>query len=226
MTHRYRLAGLFAMAARPLNYIINENRDIEDFYGHWTATHEFSHLMLPYISSRHRWVSEGFAQYYQNLLLARAGHYSERRAWQELYEGFQRGRGSAVGRSPNDVAQGGWRDGTMKIYWTGAVIALMGDVALREQSGGEQSLDTVLRELMSCCLPSERMWTGPEFYAKLDEISGRDIFLPMYRRYAESTDFPNAMPLLTRLGVEFERNRVRLNDRAELADMRSEMTGN
>ena len=207
-----------------IELFINENRPIEDYYGHWTATHEFTHLMTPYITSRHRWVSEGFAQYYQNLLLARAGHYSEQRAWQELYEGFQRGRGSAVDRTPNEVANGSWRGGTMRIYWTGAVVALMGDVELRERSNGAESLDTVMQELMECCLPSDRMWSGPEFYAQLDEIAGRPVFMPLYRRYADSTAFPDAMPTLERLGVLVENERVSFDDDAELADIRSEMT--
>ncbi len=207
-----------------IELFINENRPIDDYYGHWTATHEFSHLMTPYITSRHRWVSEGFAQYYQNLLLARAGHYSEQRAWQELYDGFERGRGSAIGRSPNEVADGSWRGGTMRIYWTGAVVALMGDVELRERSNGRQSLDTVMQELMECCLPSDRMWSGPEFYQQLDRIAGRAVFMPLYRQYANSTDFPDAMPTLARLGVDVENERVSLNDSAELAEIRSEMT--
>ncbi len=207
-----------------IELFINENRDIEDFYGHWTATHEFSHLMVPYITSRHRWVSEGLAQYYQNVLLARAGHQSERQAWQELYEGFERGRGSAVGRSPNDVANGSWRDGTMKVYWTGAVVALLGDVELRAGSDGQQSLDTVLRELWECCLPSDRTWSGPELYRQLDDIAGRPIFMPLYRRYANSTDFPDAMPTLARLGVKIENDRVRLTEDAELAEVRSAIT--
>ena len=207
-----------------IELFVNENRPIEDYYGHWTATHEFSHLMTPYITSRHRWVSEGFAQYYQNLLLARAGHYSEQRAWQELYEGFERGRGSAIGRSPNEVANGGWRGGTMKIYWTGAVVALLGDVELRERSNGAQSLDTVLKELMECCLPSDRMWSGPEFYQELDAIAGRPVFMPLYRQYANSTEFPDAMATLARLGVEIEDETVSLRDDAELSAMRRRMT--
>ena len=69
-----------------IELMINENRPIREYYDNWTATHEFSHLMLPYIRRPHRWVSEGFASYYQNMLLARSGHYSEQRAWQKLWE--------------------------------------------------------------------------------------------------------------------------------------------
>ena len=139
-------------------------------------------------------------------------------------EGFERGRGSALGRSPNEVANGGWRGGTMRIYWTGAVVALLGDVELRETSNGEQSLDTIMQELMECCLPSDRMWSGPEFYEQLDEIAGRPVFMPLYRQYADSADFPDAMPTLARLGVDIDDERVSLNDDAELSAIRTEMT--
>ena len=51
--------------------------------------------MLPYITSRHRWMSEGFASYYQNILMARAESIHRReRAWKKLWDGFERGRQS------------------------------------------------------------------------------------------------------------------------------------
>jgi len=64
---------------------IDQGRPIEEFLKDWTATHEFSHLMLPYMHSQQKWVSEGFAQYYQNVLLARSGTYDDLTAWQKLY---------------------------------------------------------------------------------------------------------------------------------------------
>lgn len=54
---------------------VNSERPIDDFYSDWTATHEFSHLMLPLLSQRYRWISEGFASYFQNILMSRAGRY-------------------------------------------------------------------------------------------------------------------------------------------------------
>lgn len=51
---------------------IDADRPIGEFYADWTLTHEFSHLMLPRISWRQRWISEGFASYYQNVQIGRA----------------------------------------------------------------------------------------------------------------------------------------------------------
>ena len=42
---------------------VNPDRPIEEYYADWTATHEFSHLMLPLLKQRYRWISEGFASY-------------------------------------------------------------------------------------------------------------------------------------------------------------------
>jgi hypothetical protein len=200
---------------------VNQSRPIDEFYDDWTATHEFSHLMLPYISSRHRWVSEGFASYYQNILLARANRYTEERAWQKLWDGFERGRQSRPEMSPNEAARGGIRAATMKIYWSGAAIALMADVELRQRSNGEESLDTVLDKLQQCCLPSARTWSGTELFGKLDTFIDEPVFMPLYRHYANTTGFPDVRPMLNRLGVEVEDGEVVLQRRAQLATIRS-----
>lgn len=208
-----------------IELFIDESKPIDAYYDDWTATHEFSHLMLPYLRSRHRWISEGFAQYYQNLLLARAGQYTEERAWRKLYEGFDRGRKSSPDMTPNEAAVGDRRAATMKIYWTGAALALIADVELRKRSNGEQSLDVVLQALQRCCLPAEKMWSGEELFAKLDTFLDEPLFMPLYRRHANTAGFPEVWPLLTRLGIVHEYDVIRLNQDAELAALRREMTG-
>ena len=200
---------------------INPARPIEEFYDNWTATHEFSHLMLPYISDKHRWVSEGFASYYQNVLMARAGRYTEERAWQKLWEGYGRGMDSRPEMTMNQAASAGIRAATMKIYWSGAALAMMADVELRQRSNGAESLDTVLGRLQECCIPSERMWSGPEFFTRLDTFVDEPVFMPLYRRYANTTGFPDAQGMLEQMGVRYEGRRVRLADDAELAEIRS-----
>lgn len=203
---------------------INQTRPLTAFLDDWTATHEFSHLMLPYVSREHRWISEGFAQYYQNVLLARAGAYDPQRAWQKLYEGFERGRRSRPELSPNDAAEGGARAGTMKVYWSGAAIALMADVRLREESNGEQTLDDVLQSLQSCCLPSDRVWSGPELFATLDQLAGKNVFMPLYNRYANTIGFPDTSPTFAALGMKIDDGRVRIQSESQLPGMRAAIT--
>lgn len=204
---------------------VNADRPIEEFYADWTATHEFSHLMLPLVGDRHKWISEGFASYYQNVLMSRAGRYSPLKAWTKLYEGFERGQASRPGLSPNEAAASGVRRARMKIYWSGAAIALLADVELRERSGGEESLDIALDRLQRCCLPSNRQWSGPELFAKLDRLVDEPVFMPLYRRYADKAGFPEVQTALQRLGVEAAGNKVRLAHDAELVHIRSAIAG-
>ncbi len=203
---------------------VNIERPIDEFYADWTATHEFSHLMLPYLGDRHRWISEGFASYYQNVLMSRAGRYTAEDAWRKLGAGFERGRASRPELSPNEAASAGVRQARMKIYWSGAAVALLADVELRERSGGKESLDVVLDRLQRCCLPSDRTWSGPELFSKLDSLVEEAVFMPLYRRYANRAGFPDTRGAFTRLGVEVDGSGVRLRAYAELADIRSAIT--
>lgn len=207
-----------------IELMINPDLPIADYFREWTPTHEFSHLLLPYLDDAQRWISEGFAQYYQNVLLARAGQYSAQAAWQEISEGLERGRNSAPGMSPNEAAQQASRGTRMKVYWSGAALALMADVELRRRSGGRDSLDTVLGDLGRCCLPSAHTWSGSELFSKLDEFLDKPLFVALYQRHANARTFPDARSLLTKLGVIVEEEQVRLDDEAEFAAIRTAIT--
>jgi len=207
-----------------IELLIDQRRPIDAFLEDWTATHEFSHLLLPYMRRKQKWVAEGFAQYYQNVLLARSGTYDDLKAWQKIYEGLERGRQSRPELSPNEAAAGRMRGGWMKVYWSGAAIALMADVSLREQSGGEETLDLVLDKLQACCLPSDRVWSGPELFAKLDSLTDYPVFMKLYRRYADTAGFPDVQPLFERLGLSVSNGKARLRRHAELANIRLSIT--
>jgi len=199
---------------------VDQTQPLENLLSDWTATHEFSHLMLPYVDRRHRWISEGFAQYYQNVLLTRSGAYDDLYAWQKIYAGLERGRQSRPDLSPNGAAAGGARSGLMKVYWTGAAIALLADVQLRERSGGRESLDDVLDKFQACCLPSDRIWTGPELFAKFDELAASPVFMPLYRQYADTVGFPHTSELLGRLGLAVNDGKIEILADAELHAIR------
>jgi predicted metalloprotease with PDZ domain len=84
----------------------------------------------------------------------------------------------------------------MKIYWSGAALALMADVELRHRSGGAESLDLVLDRMQACCLPSRRTWSGRELFEKFDSLIDEPLFVRLYERYANTRGFPEFEPLL------------------------------
>lgn len=192
-----------------IELLVDPGQAEESFLEDWTATHEFTHLMLPYVGRSDRWVSEGFAQYYQNVLLARAGRYSPEDAWRRIGEGLERGRQSAPHLSPGEAASAAERNTRMKIYWSGAALALMADVELRRRSGGRESLDVVLDRFQACCLPSRRTWTARELFAEFDRLVEAPLFVDLYDRHANAAGFPDFDDYLTA---------------AELAEIRAAIT--
>jgi predicted metalloprotease with PDZ domain len=112
----------------------------------------------------------------------------------------------------------------MKVYWSGASLALMADVELRRRSGGTESLDRVLDRFQRCCLPSARSWSGVELFEKFDTLLDKPIFMNLYRQYADAVDFPDARPVLEQLGIEIRDGQFHLNDNAELAFIREAIT--
>ena len=94
MAHVIRGGGLAA------EFFVDETRPLQEFVDDWTATHEFSHMLMPYVSIRDRWLSEGIASYYQNVLRARNGRLTETKAWQKPIRRIQAGRKCNAWRFP------------------------------------------------------------------------------------------------------------------------------
>ena len=187
-----------------IQFYVNPTFPLDDFISDWTAYHEFSHLFIPFPGRADIWFSEGLASYYQNVLLFRAGLLSEQEAWQKLYDGFERAR--ADDRFPEmtlDELSRKMREthAFMRIYWSGALYILQGDMQLRAATDSKLTLDKVLKEFGACCLNLERNWTGPEIAAEFDRIAGQPIFLPLYKTYETTTAIPPFMETLEAAGV-------------------------
>lgn len=192
--------------AAAVHFEVNQRRPLRDFVDDWTAAHEMSHLLLPYISLNESWLSEGIASYYQNIARARSGALSPEDAWQRMHSSFRRAAEWAARTPSVTLAQANarmYRDGGyMRVYWGGAAILMLADVQLREQSGGAQSLDTVLGKFAQCCLDPDPEWTSRQVLAKWDEISGTRIFSALYAQYVEAGGFPDLAPTYARIGLE------------------------
>lgn len=162
----------------------------------WTAVHELSHLFHPYLGNQGRWLAEGLASYYQNILRARTGLTTPEDAWRKLDAGFERGRRAAAGTPLDALGRGD--GGTMRIYWGGAAFWLEADVALRQRG---RSLDAVLATYSNCCLRGTEHVMPANFVAALDRVGGDGVFADLYARYAASTSFPSLDDAYRALGV-------------------------
>lgn len=204
-----------------VHFVINQRRPIDEFYDDWTATHEFSHLFLPFVTSDDAWVSEGIATYYQNVLGARGGRISVHDAWSYLHTGFGRGQRDAKGLTLSEATRRMHRGGYyMRVYWSGAAIMLLADLRLRQMSGGSQSLDTALEALNDCCSQSQREWSGVELLARLDEITQTSVFSDLLAEHIDSDRFPDLSIAYRDLGLVPLGGDIDLASEAPLAHVR------
>lgn len=195
---------------------VRRNASAEELRSDWTAVHEFSHLRHPYLGDSGRWLAEGLASYYQNVLRARAGMLDPGDAWERLDAGFR--RGEAVGPGPRLDALGRRRGATMRVYWAGAAYWLEADLALRRTR--DTSLDAVLDRYAGCCLRGTASVAPAAFVAELDRIAGGDAFTTLYLRYAAMRSFPALGDAYRSLGIERSGNGLRLSEASETVRLR------
>ncbi|MDI9238309.1 hypothetical protein QLQ15_05210 [Lysobacter sp. LF1] len=165
---------------------VRRDASVEELRADWTAVHELSHLFHPYLGDDGRWLAEGLASYYQNVLRARAGMLTPEQAWRLLDAGFGRGRREDSGVPLTELARR--HRGTMRVYWAGAAFWLEADIALRRDH--DTSLDEVLARYSACCLRGVGEVPPRTFLASLDELSRSRVFSTLYERYADSRTFP------------------------------------
>lgn len=191
-----------------LLFVVVPEFPIDDFYRDWTATHEFTHQLLPNINWEDKWLSEGLASYLEYVLMAQSNWITKEEAWYALYKGLKRGEKGTkkTKREPlketmNNRQKNDRTGRTMRIYWSGALFFMKADLKLRELSNNKVGLNHILNKLNRCCELHEEMWSGSRLTAKLDELSESDIFSELYKEFREGVNFPEYEDTLNRLGV-------------------------
>lgn len=190
----------------------------------WTGYHELAHLLIPYRGWGDAWFSEGVATYYQTILQARSGLLSEQQAWQQLCDGFQRGRAEARfdGQTLQAISDTMREEGGfMRVYWSGAWYFLAIDIRLRQQSGGKTTLDHALQKLNQCC--ADQKLSVPEMVSKLDELNEVLLFQEFYDRLSLATQMPEYEKIFSSLGVIITDDKVHLQDAGPGASLRREV---
>lgn len=190
----------------------------------WIAVHEMSHLAIPFVSLGEPWLSEGLATWYQNVLRARAGVISEREAWAELLDGFERGRSSITGKTLlEDSADMFETANFWRVYWAGTALVMLADVEIRRATGGARSLDGALHALSHCCLDTNLTLDALELVDRIDDVVGQPVFGDIARAGRADRRFPDTDGVLRALGVLDVRGRLALDDRAPLAHIRRQI---
>lgn len=203
-----------------VSFHVNPSANLEEFLADWTATHEFSHLLLPYPGKPDIWISEGFASYYQYILMMRNGTLSQQAGWQKIADGFARGAADTNQLVRLDVASREMRQrrAYKRVYWSGAHFFLEADIALRTLG---HSLDQVIATFLICCRDRQIEWDGPQLVAALDEAANQSLFSPLFLSYQQSTELPDYHRSLALLGITVTDGQVSVSDNPELTARRN-----
>jgi len=182
-----------------------------ELLGGWTTTHEVLHHTMPFIAEP--WMAEGWVSYYTELVRTRAGHRSEREGWQALFEAFERGRTTSVGDRTLRQASATMHAhrGYQRVYWGGAAIAFLTDVALRTSS--VHTLDAAVAELARLHpVPTAKRLSAHGLLEALDAWHGQPVFTEVAAANLDVTDFPSVAPAFATLGIGVVDGEVVLHD--------------
>ena len=180
-------------------------------------------MFHPYLGDEGRWLAEGLATYWQNVLRARAGSLSHLQAWEELHDGFERGRAQTRGARTLGQASGAMmrEHAFLRTYWAGAAYWLAVDVELRRASDGRLSVEQALRRFRDCCFTPPREWSPAAFVSKLDSLLGTNVFAPRWREADAQTHFPDLATYYAELGLVVAADgKIHVDDSAPSASIR------
>lgn len=114
--------------------VVNPKASASSLKNDWTIYHELSHLLIPYDGYGPRWLSEGIASYYQNIVQHRSGLFDSETMWLKLIGGFERGRKQTNYKNftlAHVSDHLGENRNYMRVYWSGALYWLTVDAKLR-----------------------------------------------------------------------------------------------
>ncbi len=183
----------------------------------WMAPHELFHTGVPRIHPRTPWLAEGLATYFAAVARARAGKIDRARLWRMLLAGARDADGD--GSLGTASATLGRHHDYDRVYWGGASVALLMDLALR-RAGVSGGLPARLEALRRATHDAMDVVTPERALRALD--GGLGVLGPLVERHVAGAVSPRvALDALWRpLGVSGDGDGARLDDRAPLAPLR------
>jgi predicted metalloprotease with PDZ domain len=159
------------------------------------------------------WVMEGFTSYYDELILRRAGYYTEDEYINTLFSSInsvenQPGtRVQPVAHSSFDAWIKAYRpnensyNSTISYYSKGQVLAALFDAMIVANSKGKRSLDDLMRRLYDeYFVRLKRGFTESEFKKELESLTGAKLD-DFYAKYIHGTDVIDYDGILSKVGV-------------------------
>ncbi len=175
--------------AQGAHFHVDPSYSLDDFLHDWTAPHELSHLIIPYLGAQNAWFAEGFASFMQYQVMQRMETLNSKQALEKYIWHIQRANSrfifpqqTFVKAAPTLRARGLYPT----MYWGGAVYFLRVNHRLAAK---DTSLIKILRQYLKCC--RMRDWQSLQDLNKtFDKISNSDFFSEELRYFQQHRGFP------------------------------------
>ena len=175
-----------------VNFHVDPNFSTSQFMNDWTAAHELSHLLLPYLGRDNSWYAEGFASFMQYQILHALNLLSK----EAIDAEYQRRLDKAESNYTFDQLPFALTAKKLRaqrkyptMYWGGAAYFLKVDQALRANGG---SLLKTLQDYIECCRQNSSDLNT--LTQDLDRISGMDTFSHELSVFQFQPGFPKYTP--------------------------------
>jgi hypothetical protein len=180
---------------RDVHFHVDTSHAWDTFKDDWTAPHELTHLMFPYLGDSGAWFSEGIASYLQYQIMYANNSIDWSEGIARYKDRFRHAR--SQGRKELSIVDLSREAGKLglyvRLYWGGAVYFMQVDKRLYEER--RMRLTQVIRQYMHCCYkgPGARVATMIKTF---DRISNSKIFTETYYNTVAKNSFPDTKEAL------------------------------
>jgi len=166
-----------------VHFYVNPEYPLEAFQQDWTASHELSHLSLPFLGREKMWFAEGYASFMQWYLLEKQGVLDSAVVHQKYRDRIDRAMLRLESDKPfpelcEELLQ---RHDYPSIYWGGACYFFQVNQQLKAEH--ETDLFAVIRIYQTRGRMKDK--TLEELVQSLDRISGSSIFTDHLKVFIE-----------------------------------------
>lgn len=186
----------------------------QDLSEDWTLTHELAHLGFPNVAQRHHWIEEGLATYIEPIARFKMGLRTERSVWSEWYHSMEQGQPEEGDRGLDHTRTWG------RVYWGGALFALVADIEIRRQSQNRVGLRQALQGIVQARGTIATTWKIEDAFSAGDKAIQLRVLGTEYEKRRAAPAPVDLEMIWKNLGVTLQNGRVTLDDQAPWAETR------